>query len=63
MSDDMFPVTKLEMLSEVEREIAMRRMVYPKLIATKAMSQRAADRKLALMVAVANFLRAAGAPR
>jgi hypothetical protein len=44
-------------IKSVEREIAMRRAVYPKRVATKAMKQETADHEIAAMEAVLGTLR------
>lgn len=44
-------------IAEVEREIALRRRVYPRWIASGRMSQPAADRQIAVMGAVLESLR------
>lgn len=41
-----------EMIREVEREITLRRAVYPSLVARKKLTQVGADRQIALMEAV-----------
>lgn len=41
-----------EMIREVEREITLRRAVYPGLVARKKLTQVRADRQIALMEAV-----------
>ena len=46
-----------EMIDEVEREIRMRQVVYPGQVARKKMRQSEADRKIAIMEAVAQMLR------
>lgn len=54
------PIPVTAQLAEVEREITLRRRVYPRWIATGRLSQAAADRQIAMMEAVAMTLRAAG---
>jgi hypothetical protein len=49
---DLFPVTLDEMVREVEREITLRRRVYPRAVASKRMSQDKADKQIAIMEAV-----------
>lgn len=51
MSDLLFPTIE-EQIAEVEREIAMRRRVYPRLVEIKKTSQAKADRQLAVLEAV-----------
>lgn len=55
---DLFPVTLVEMIEEVRRECAMRRQVYPRLIAEKKMNRRHADRRIDVMDAVLRLLEA-----
>ncbi len=45
--------TAQEKLSEISREIALRRRVYPKQIADGRMTRAEADRHLAIMAAIA----------
>ena len=54
------PIPVTAQLAEVEREIALRRRVYPRWIQAGRLSQTAADRQIATMEAVAATLRAAG---
>lgn len=46
-----------EKLAEIEREIAMRRRVYPRDVQADRMTQAQADRRLAIMEAVAHDYR------
>lgn len=55
---DLFPITLADEIAEVEREIAMRRKVYPRWVETKRMGQQQADRHIAVMEAVLERLRA-----
>lgn len=48
------PIDKLRC---VEREIAMRKTIYPKLVASGRMKQDEADREIAVMEAVADDIR------
>lgn len=55
----MFPESKPSLGAQiecVEREIRMRRHVYPRRVADGKMSTQTADREIALMVAVAETL-------
>jgi len=45
--------TREEKLKEVAREIALRRRVYPNRVLTHRLSQKAADRQIAIMLAIA----------
>ena len=53
---DFFPPTHAEQLAAVEREIALRRRVYPNWVAAKKMSQDKADKEIAALEAVAKTL-------
>jgi hypothetical protein len=50
-----FPIA--ELIACIEREVEMRRKVYPKRVADKRMSQRFADQEIARMEAIAEKLR------
>lgn len=45
-------VSHAEKLAELKREVAMRRNVYPKLVASEKISQATADRQLAALEAI-----------
>jgi len=45
--------TREEKLKEIAREIALRRRVYPNRVMTHRLSQQAADRQIAIMLAIA----------
>ena len=47
-----------DMIACAEREVGMRRRVYPHWVASKKMSQARADEEIAKMQAIANHLRA-----
>ena len=53
MVGTMTEYTNDEKLKEIAREIAMRRNVYPKWIASGRLKPEAADRQIAIMVAIA----------
>lgn len=57
MSDDTFTTTKK--LHEIEREIAQRRRIYPKLISRGRMAGSAAARQLRILEAVRDDYRKA----
>jgi hypothetical protein len=61
MASDLFggtlPIDPAAQLAEVEREVALRRRVYPRWVADGRMKQAAADRQIATMEAVAETLR------
>ncbi len=57
MPDELFPPSLAEQVLCVEREVRMREQVYPRRVANKNMSQKAADRELATMRAVLDTLR------
>lgn len=46
--------TATEKFKEIERELLMRRRVYPRFVEQKKMSQTQADRQIALMDAIAD---------
>ena len=54
---DLFPPTLAEQIACIERELGMRRIVYPRRIADKKMSQAKADKEIAAMEAVLATLR------
>ena len=51
------PISLAAQLAEVEREIKVRRRVYPRFVQNGQVSQETADRQLAVMEAVADTLR------
>lgn len=51
------PAPLAAQIREVEREIEMRRQVYPRRVAARAMTQALADRQIAVMEAVLATLR------
>lgn len=53
---ELFPVPLIEQILCVERELAYRRRVYPRLIAAAKMSQSTADREITRMEAVKRSL-------
>ena len=55
---ELFPVTLEEQIAEVEREIAMRRQVYPRQVASGRMKQGVAERRIATMEAILMMLQA-----
>ncbi len=60
MMPDLFnadAVTPAEKLKSVERELGMRRQVYPRRVAEGKMKQEAADREIAVMEAIADDYR------
>ena len=56
MMADLFPITIDDELAEVEREIALRKRVYPRWIDARRITREKADRHIALMQSVANRL-------
>jgi hypothetical protein len=54
------PITLDAQVKEIEREIALRRRVYPRWTEAKKLSQATADRQIAVMEAVAATLRRVG---
>jgi hypothetical protein len=63
MSGVLFPCTIEEQIAEVERELALRRQVYPRRIAEKKMSEGAADLHMRRMEGVLATLRAVKDPQ
>ena len=53
----LFPPTIEDQIAEVERELKLRRHVYPRHVAAKKMSQPTADRHITVMEAVLDTLR------
>lgn len=53
------PPSMRQMLEEAERELAMRREVYPRQVAAKKMSQRTADYRIHLQAAIVEKFRTA----
>lgn len=54
---ELFPIGLPEMIHEVEREIALRRRVFPRWVADKRLTQVKADRQIAVMEAVLEKLK------
>lgn len=54
--DGLFRPTLDEEIAEVERELEMRRKIFPGRVQMRAMSQAKADRQIALMESVAESL-------
>lgn len=52
MPDSLFPISLVEQIACVEREIKMRQFVYPRRIAENRLTQKTADREIAHMTAV-----------
>lgn len=62
MSTDLFagePVSIEDQIREVQRELDMRREVYPRRVANKSMTQQRADRQTKVMEAVLDTLKGA----
>jgi hypothetical protein len=53
---DLFGVSREEMLAEVEREIALRRRVYPRWVEAGRLKLDRAERQIAVLEAVAAWL-------
>jgi hypothetical protein len=53
---DLLAIDKQEMITELEREIAARQRVYPRLVANNAMAQRTMDRRIEILRAVIDLL-------
>lgn len=52
MTDEAPPIPAVEKLRAIEREIGYRRVVYPRRVMEKKMTQRQADWQLAVMEAI-----------
>jgi len=50
---DLFPATLADMVREAEREVALRRRVYPRWVEAGRMKAHHAERQIALMEAIA----------
>lgn len=46
---DLFPITLMDMIVELERELVQRKRVYPRLIANGTLKQDKADRQVAVL--------------
>lgn len=57
MSGDLFGVTLPEMIAEADRETKLRERVYPKMVERGRLSNTAANRQIALMRAIRDFLK------
>lgn len=55
---DLFPITLQEMIEEVAREGIKRRQVYPRLVAEKKLNRRMADRRIDIIDALLEHLKA-----
>jgi hypothetical protein len=54
---ELFPPTLTDLVACAEREVAMRRRVYPRRVHDRKMSQQLADAEIAKMEAIAEKLR------
>ncbi len=54
--NELFPIGLPEQIAAVEREIALRRRVYPRRVADRKMTQALADKQIAAMSAVLDTL-------
>jgi hypothetical protein len=54
---DLFPITIEDQIASVEREINLRRRVYPRWVSEGKMKQDKADREIAVMEAVLETLK------
>ena len=57
LMQELFPIPIAEQIKCVEREIELRRRVYPRRIADRRMSQAQADKQIAAMSAVLDSLK------
>ena len=49
MADDLFPITKADVVAELHREIKMRRQVYPRQVEHGRLTEARAERQIALI--------------
>lgn len=54
---ELFPITVANEIAELERELRMRRQVYPRSVASGMLSQTKADRQIALLESAVATLR------
>jgi hypothetical protein len=54
---DLLPITLSDMIADADREVTMRRHVYPRQVAKGYMKADMADRKIAIMEQIAELLR------
>jgi len=54
---DLFAITVDDMVGELEREIVLRKRVYPKWVDAKKLSRSEADRRIELLEATVNYLK------
>ena len=55
---DLFPITIDDEIQELEREIVLRKRVYPRWVAAGRLTQGKADRQIAVLKSAAERLRA-----
>jgi hypothetical protein len=55
---DLLPITRVEILAELERELKMRREVFPRWVSAGKLKADVAERRIAIMEAVAAMVRA-----
>ena len=53
---DMFPPTRAEVIAELERELKMRKQVFPRWVASKSLTQAEADKRIRLLEAAIVFM-------
>lgn len=56
--NDLLPPSLVEMIAECERELTMRRQVYPRMVADGKRTQTFVDRRMAIMEAIRDNLKA-----
>lgn len=59
---DLFPITVEDEIQELEREVALRRRVYPRWVFQGRITQVKADRQIAVMQSAINRLKATPSP-
>lgn len=55
---DLLPITRAETIKELQRELAMRRSVYPRQVDAKKLAQATADRRIAMFEDLVEALQA-----
>lgn len=57
---DLLPVTRQDMIAELERELELRRVVYPSRVLAGRLSQKKADRQFQVLQAVLELIEGRG---
>lgn len=59
---DLFPISIEDEIQELEREVSLRKRVYPRWVFQGRISQAKADRQIAVMQSIINRLKATPSP-